>query len=461
MINARLVPDPQEVLTPGEAVAGMMLNGLGFAHRPLSLTPQFFASKPLDRLWHDGVRSEMFNRFTLGRTLDEAYADGCDLRFHELALCVCAREGIDLRFNHLESTSLSLSGEYIPESDEQAMTITHGYSRDHRPDLKQVVLELMVSQDGGIPFVSKSWDGNTSDIEMFQARAQALLAAFPHAPHPRYLIADSKLYHEDHATQLRHLGCITRIPNTIGSVAEVITPALALDGWHRLDDHTRDQRLELCHDGMAQRWLVGSSQAAYERAAATLNHARPRESEVIHQPLFHLQAKRFATPEAAHEVLTALAKGWTSHQVDSCHLSDHTRDAPQGRPTPLLPVKAIDWPIQAHVRPAEAAIEHQKHRHACCVIGTHIGTSELQDTEVITAYTRQSQVEGGFRLLKDPLFVVSSWLVKKPCRIQGLLMVMTLALRVYAVAQRRLRQPLAHHQETVPNHINQPTTTPT
>ena len=72
MINARLVPDPQEVLTPGEAVAGMILNGLGFANRPLSLTPQFFASTPLDLLWHDGVRAEMFNRFKLGRTLDEA-----------------------------------------------------------------------------------------------------------------------------------------------------------------------------------------------------------------------------------------------------------------------------------------------------------------------------------------------------------------------------------------------------
>jgi Domain of unknown function (DUF4277) len=74
------------------------------------LTPQFFASKPLDLLLHDGVRAEMFNRFKLGRTLDEAYAYGCDLLFHELALCVCAREGIDLRFNHLDSTSFSLSG---------------------------------------------------------------------------------------------------------------------------------------------------------------------------------------------------------------------------------------------------------------------------------------------------------------------------------------------------------------
>jgi|SRR5438876_3619160 len=47
MIDARLVPDAQEEITPGEAMAGMILNGLGFTNRPLSLTPQFFANKPV------------------------------------------------------------------------------------------------------------------------------------------------------------------------------------------------------------------------------------------------------------------------------------------------------------------------------------------------------------------------------------------------------------------------------
>jgi transposase len=95
------------------------------------------------------------------------------------------------------------------------------------------------------------------------------------------------------------------------------------------------------------------------------------------------------------------------------------------------------------------------------VIGTNICASALGDTEVIAAYKRQSRVEGGFRFLKEPLFFVSSLFVQKPCRIQGLLMVMTLALLVYSVAQRRLRQHLAHHDQTVPNQINQPTTSPT
>jgi transposase len=247
MINARLVPDAQEVLTPGEAVAGMILNGLGFATRPLSWTPQFCASNPLDLLVHEGLAAKLFNRFQLGRTLDEAHAYGGALLVQELALGVCARAGIDLRFKHLDTTSFSRTGASVPDSDEPAMTITRGSSSEPRLDLKQAVVALMVSQDGGIPVGSQSWDGKTSDSEMFQARPRAFLAALKSAPRPRYLIADSKRYHADNARHLRHRGCITRLPHTMGSVSAALTQALALDRWARLDEETRYQRLELCH----------------------------------------------------------------------------------------------------------------------------------------------------------------------------------------------------------------------
>src|SRR6201993_3846779 len=76
IIDARLVPDAQEEITPGEAVAGMILHGLGFANRPRSLTPQCCTNKPLDLLFRPGVRAEMFKRFPLGRTLDDVHAEG-------------------------------------------------------------------------------------------------------------------------------------------------------------------------------------------------------------------------------------------------------------------------------------------------------------------------------------------------------------------------------------------------
>jgi transposase len=461
LIDARLKPDEQETITPGEAVKGMILNGLGFANRPLSLTPQFFAGKPLDLLFRPGVEADMFNRFKLGRTLDEVNTYGCDLLFSEVALAVCHQEAIDQRFNHLDTTSFSLTGDDVPESDQQAIAITHGYSKDHRPDLKQAVLELMVSQDGGVPLVSQSWDGNASDSQIFQDRAKALLSTFKQSATPRYLIADSKLYSQDHAAHLKPLGFITRIPDTLKIVSQVIRQALSQNTWQTLDDTTRYHRLELCHYGMAQRWLVVSSEAAQQRAEKSVSKAQQRELEAIDKQLFHLQAKRFESPQGAQAALTALSKSWRYHQVATTELIEPKRYAGKGRPSAKSPIKTIEWQIGAKVCPDAEAIRRQKQHKGCFVLGTNIEAENLSNEEEVAAYKAQSQVEGGFRFLKDPLFFVSSLFVKKPTRIQGLLMVMTWALLVYSVAQRRLRQELARQKESLPNQINQPTQRPT
>jgi transposase len=461
LIDARLKPDDQEAITPGEAVKGMILNGLGFANRPLSLTPQFFAGKPLDLLFRPGVEAAMFNRFKLGRTLDEVNTYGCDLLFSEIALAVCRQEAIDQRFNHLDTTSFSLTGDYIPESDQQAIAITHGYSKDHRPDLKQAVLELIVSQDGGVPLASKNWDGNASDTQIFQERAKALLSTFTHSPTPRYLIADSKLYSEANATALKPLGFITRIPDTLKLVSQVIRQALRQDTWQRVDDTTRYQRLELCHYGMAQRWLVVSSDAAMQRAEQSVSQTRKREFAAIAKQLFHMQAERFESQEQAQAALARQSRSWRYHQVATTELIEHKRYAGKGRPSAKTPIKTIAWQIRAQVCPNAEAIWRHKQLKGCFVLGTNIETDALSDAEVITAYKAQSQVESGFRFLKDPLFFVSSLFVKRPSRIQGLLMVMTLALLVYSVAQRRLRKELARQNESLPNQINQPTQRPT
>jgi transposase len=192
---------------------------------------------------------------------------------------------------------------------------------------------------------------------------------------------------------------------------------------------------------MAPRWLVVSSQAAMERAEASLTKAQPREGEAIEQPLLHWHAKRFPTPEEAQAALTALSKSWRAHQLDTSQVIDHKRYTGQGRPTPTSPLKAIEWQMHAQVRPAQEVLEAHTPQSACLVMGTNIQARQVSDAEVIRAYQAPSGVEGGCRCLKDPWFFVSSLFVKKPSRIQGLLMVMTLALLVYSLTQRRWRQP--------------------
>jgi hypothetical protein len=173
--------------------------------------------------------------------------------------------------------------------------------------------------------VSKSWDGNTSDTQIFTERAEALMAAFARSPTLRYLGADAQLSTEDTAATLAQLGCITRIPGPLTLVSQVIPQALQWDRWSRLAEMPRYDGLALGHDGMAQRWLVVSSQAAMERAEAHINTAQQRAWAAIEKHLLHWHAKRFATPAAAQAARTALSKAWRYHPLAGGALIDHKR----------------------------------------------------------------------------------------------------------------------------------------
>jgi len=242
LINQRIPKHSKEEISTGEAVAGMIINGLGFSDRPMTLTPQFFQSKSMEALFREGVTPDMFNRFKLGRALDACHEYGCDTLFSEISLQSCKQNNIDCRFNSEDTTSFSLTGEYSTDSDEHTIKITHGYSKDHRPDLKQAVLELMVSQDGGVPIVSRSWSGNASDTRIFRERSKALLDTFKKSSTPRYLIADSKLYSKETIEEtLQYLPFITRVPSSIKLENETIENSLntPLNQWEKLDDRNK------------------------------------------------------------------------------------------------------------------------------------------------------------------------------------------------------------------------------
>jgi hypothetical protein len=92
--------------------------------------------------------------------------------------------------------------------------------------------------------VRQSWDGQTSETQIFQERAEALMAAFASSPTPRYLVADAKRSTADTAATLAQLGLITRIPGPRKLVSQVITQALQRDRWPHLDETTRYDGME-------------------------------------------------------------------------------------------------------------------------------------------------------------------------------------------------------------------------
>jgi transposase len=464
-IDKRLQKDTQnqEKITPGEAIAGMIMNGLGFSDRPLSLAPQFFETKALEVLFRPGVLASDFNRHKLGKSLEQAHDYGCERLFFELSSESCLKENIDLKFNSEDTTSLSVTGEYARDVDEHTIQITHGYSKDHRPDLKQIIHELLVSQDGGVPLMMKSWDGNASDNKIFTERSTMLIEHFQQSSMPRYLIADSKLYSEGNAVNLNQLGFITRIPGTIKEEQQSIVTAIAKNEWCQLNDEHRYSVRYLEHYGILQRWIVVFSNKARQRASDTLNKAVKKERDKIESQLWHLSNKPFDCLHDAQQAAIDLVNKCRYHLISEQSVTTKNRHAGLGRPKKGIEPAQVEYFAHAGVVENTAAIAARLDEKSCYVLGTNVSESALDPVEVINAYKQQNtSIENmGFRFLKDPLFFVSSLFLKKPTRIMGLLMVMTLALLVYSIAQRRLRQALATQNETLPNQINQPTKTPT
>ncbi len=464
LLDQYLPQDDKQEITPGEAVKGMIMNGLGFANRPLSLSPQFFANLPMEHLFREDVKAEHFNRHKLGRTLDQCFDFGCESLFSLVSQQACELENVDKTFNSLDTTSHSLTGEYAFDEegcDENVIRITHGHSKAHRPDLKQVVQEIIVSQDGGVPLACKNWDGNSADTAIFKARSKALVSKFKKSTQPKYLVADCKLYHKANAEFLSQVKFLTLIPSTITLEKDLITAAIEGQQWQTIDDNYQYTVNEISHMDIKQRWIVIYSTAANHRAAKTITRQVERAKEKAEKELFHLQAQRFACKTDAQRYIDKVSKRLKYHQVSTSEHIAHKVYAGKGRPKKGAEVKCIEWQIIAKIEENQAAITQAVEQKSCFILATNIDKKELTPTEILTHYKAQSAVERGFRFLKDPLFFVSSLFIKKPSRIDALLMVMTLSLLVYSIAQRRMRANMKKIGATIPNQINQETATPT
>jgi transposase len=161
-------PDMRD-LTVGEAVKAMVLNGLGFINQARYLVPSFFQNKPTYRLISPRIVPEELNDDALGRALETLYAYGVTERYSRIAATAAERLGLTPRFAHLDRTSVHVDGRYNSDdaSEDKVVHITRGYSRDHRPDLNHVMLELMVEHHAGIPILLKPLSGNSRDAQEF------------------------------------------------------------------------------------------------------------------------------------------------------------------------------------------------------------------------------------------------------------------------------------------------------
>ena len=274
-------------------------------------------------------------------------------------------------------------------------------------------------------------------------------------------MADCKLYHKANGEFLSQVKFLTLIPSTIALEKSLITTAITEDKWQRIDDNYKYQVNDVEHMDIKQRWIVFYSKAASHRAEKTIIRQVERAEYKGNKELFHLQAQRFSCKTDAERSVDKIDNRLKYQQISDIQTIEHNVYHGKVRPKKGAEVKRIEWQVIAEIEEKKPAITQPVEQKSCFILAINTDEDELGSIEILTHYKAQSAVERGFIFLKDPLFFVSSLFIKKPSRIDALLMVMTLSLLVYSIAQRRMRANMKKIKATIPNQIKQETATPT
>jgi transposase len=465
----KLVPQDleQRKISVGQALKAMVLNGLGFANRRLYLTPKFFQNKPTERLLGAGIEAEHLNDDALGKALDDLYSYGVSELYMRIAAQTASRLGIVPKVAHMDTTSFHVDGEYNsydpPVEEGKLIHITQGYSRDHRPDLNQVVLELISENQASLPMMMQPLSGNRSDKVTFKQSIHTHIAHL-HTNHELTLmVSDSAGYSGASLKAYEHQGVhwIMSVPATLKEAKKHLRKADPA-AMHDLTEGYLYTPIRSHYAGVEQRWLLIYSEQARTRAEKSVDKELLKRSEQEYKAFEKLCRRGFNCVTDAECALAAYQKTLKVLDVRAVEVTAHRYFASAGRPRR----DAVPDTISYHVSGVLAAATHQREvlvtQRSCFILATsNLDENSLSDADILSQYKGQHHVERGFRFLKDPMFLASTLFLKKVERIMALLMVMTVCLLVYAALEHRIRKTLKQHSACVPDQKGKPTQRPT
>lgn len=464
-VNQYLGEDPREQISPGIAVKAMILNGLGMVSAPLYLFEQFFVGKATEHLLGAGVLPEHLNDDRLGRVLDALYLAGVSQLFMNICLGAVPKFGFAATSAHVDSTSVSVEGEYLVQPQVMEgiapvpIQITHGYSRDHRADLKQFVINLVCWNDGDIPAWIELGDGNQSDKSHFASLMQRFQSQWNF---DGLFVADSALYSADNLRQLTGLRWLTRVPLTLKSAADLVNQVS--ESAFQPTEIAGYRSTSVCCDygGVQQRWVVVESQERKTADLQQLDKTLEKATQQAQSQLQQLSRQSFACETDALAALQQFEQTLVWHQLEEMTVTQQSHYEKRGKPKLDTPPSRIIYHPQASLRLNSTVINCHRQRAGRFILATNsLEVEDLSEQQVLEEYKGQQGTERGFRFLKDPMFFASSVFLKSPERIMALAMVMGLCLLVYNLGQRQLRQALEQKQQTLPNQLGKATQRPT
>ncbi|WP_414530947.1 IS1634 family transposase, partial [Nodularia chucula] len=331
-------------------------------------------------------------------------------------------------------------------------TVTYGYSRDHRPDLKQFIIEMICSGDGDIPIFLKLASGNQVDSSCF---GQIAVEYQKQLEVNSLIVADSALYTESNLKMMSELRWLCRVPLSIKaakSLISTIPESEFIDS--KIPGYKLASRTEN-YAGIEQRWLVVQSQERRESDLRKLSRKITKAESKAVQELKKLSQEEFACEADAIKALSKLSKQFKYHQINESKVTQIKSNKKDSS-------GEISYQISATVAQNESKIHTEVLSAGRFIIATNVWDSkELSNDSMLREYKAQQSCERGFGFLKDPLFFADSIFLKSSERIESLGMIMGLCLLVYTLAQRQIRNALKDSKSTIKNQLGKATDCPT
>jgi transposase len=490
VIDRLIPPHPAHVLSCGRGVEALVLAILD-GHHALYKVGQRLDERGMLDLLQPGLSRASLHDYRLGHILDALFAANLNKVFSTIALTALAVYTIPTPWLHQDTTTIALYGAYADEPHKPGVPRpAYGHSKDGRDDLKQVLLSLGVSGDGGLPLRVGLRDGNRSDsVETPVAIEECLALGLEGV---RGIVADSKAYsRRTLGLCLEHgIGLVTLVPRTCAVRQELEAwgcqqPALPLllekpgrtqdEAPRRWHGHSVLHQVEVedKEGRIAQETLrfvvVHSSQLAQQQTQ-TYASAQAKEAEAVADHVKRVQAQWFACEaDAAAAIAQYEGRGpgrrgrrphpWRYHAVRYHVVADTrpTQRTRRGRPaTTDPPATEAGYRLMVEVE----ALANAEEDKGWTVLATTVSPETCTDAEILQAYQEQhTTVEPGFRWIKNPAAIAPVWL-EKPERIAALAMLTVLGLLVYSLIQRQVRLYLGTHNQQLPGNKGE-TATPT
>jgi len=462
-------------LSPGQRIKALIINVLT-SRRPLYQVEEYFRNRDLENLIGAGVKAENLTDDTLGRGLDKLYEADPRQVFSTLALKIIDLEEIEFKGLHADTTSWSLYGEY--GNVDCDFDITHGYSKDHRPDLKQFIYGLGVNEDA-VPVVGEVHSGNMDDKtwnrqfipKLDEYLDKELLKNVVY-------VADSALVTKKNLKEIRKQGelkFISRLPNTFALEEKVKDRAWEENEWQEIGalasgKDAASYRLQSFTDTIDEhryRLVVVHSSKLNGRKLRGFKNQLEKEKKSISKAADKLAKREFPSEDIAFEAWNNFLDEYESdyYPLDYTIEKDRKRkkrDGPGRPPKDYVPEYEDFYRLQVKISsPNERAIEKTKERLSCFVLITNeLDDEKLSDQEVLLEYKKQSSVETSFKFIKDPSFIGPIFL-ERDDRIEAMAYLILIAYLVYAILQRRVRNSCEEHDKPITTAGGVKTSTPT